>query len=210
MSRPAYLPRGLAAPAVACCALLLAACARAPAPADPAPDAAAALAEPAVEAVTTPAEAVGGLYAALQATGLRGAPTAEQLAQLGRWLDPSLRDLLRDARRVHDEARAAAPSEKPPFNDGDLFSSLFEGPSAFQVVAVEAPAQDASRRVTVAFTHGELPNVTRWQDYVLVRPGDGGFRVVDVEYGGQWDFANRGSLVQSLRAGLAPAGAAAP
>jgi hypothetical protein len=62
----------------------------------------------------------------------------------------------------------------------------------------------------VSFTYGALPNVTRWQDYVIVKPGEGGFRVVDVQYGGNWEFGNRGTLVQSLRAGLAPAGAPAP
>lgn len=210
MSTPRHLPRALAVTAVACVGLLLAACNRAPAPAGPSPAPSAAAPEAAAPAAATPADVVGGLYGALAASGLRGAPTAEQLAPLERWIDPSLRDLLREARRVHDEARAAAPTEKPPFNDGDLFTSLFEGPSAFQIVSVEAAAQDGSRRVTVAFTYGELPNVTRWEDHVIVRPGDGGFRVVDVEYGGKWDFANRGSLVQSLRAGLGPAGAAAP
>lgn len=208
MNTPTLTPRALATSAVACGALLLAACGRAPAPAEPPAAAAPAATEAPAPAAATPAEVVGGFYAALQASGLRGAPTAEQLAQIERWLDPSLRDLLREARRAHDAARAAAPTEKPPFNDGDLFTSLFEGPAAFTVVAVESPAQDSSRRVTVAFTQGELPNVTRWQDYVILRPGEGGFRVVDVEYGGNWDFANRGSLVQSLRAGLAPAGAA--
>jgi hypothetical protein len=188
--------------------LLLAACDRAPVPATQQP--ASAAAEAAAPAAATPAEVVGSLYSALRSTGLRGAPTAEQLAQIERWLDPSLRDLLREARRVHDEARAAAPTEKPPFNDGDQITSLFEGPSGFQVIAVEAPAQDASRRVTVSFTYGALPNVTRWQDYVIVKPGEGGFRVVDVQYGGNWEFGNRGTLVQSLRAGLAPAGAPAP
>ena len=205
MSTPHRRPaRALPATLVFLCALLLAACGRAPAPpAAPSPPAPAA-----APLAATPAEAVGGLYAALQASGLRGAPTAEQLASLERWLDPALRDLLREARRVHDAARAAAPSEKPPFNDGDLFSSLFEGPSGFQVIMVEAPVQDSSRRVTVSFTYGALPNVTRWQDYVIVRPFEGGFRVADVEYGGNWEFGNRGTLVQSLRAGLAEAGSA--
>jgi hypothetical protein len=41
-----------------------------------------------------------------------------------------------------------------------------------------------------------------WTDTVLLREENGRFVVADIAFGGGWDFANKGRLVASLRAGL--------
>jgi hypothetical protein len=184
-----------------------------------APTASAAAIAPAPAAATLPAAApekvVADFYAALAAARPSGAPTEAQRAALAPMLSLELIGLLSRADTARATARAAAPGEKPPFTDGDMFSSLFEGPTGF---AVGLPASGAgvpgSRlgdvRVPVTLTHAADAAAggksTAWTDTVLLREENGRFVVADIAFGGDWDFANKGSLVAALRAGLGEGG----
>jgi hypothetical protein len=152
--------------------------------------------------------AVEGLYGELAAHPVSGAPSTEELDALTPWLGEELERLLAKARTVHDLERERAPGDKPPFNDGDLFSSLFEGPTAFDVGP--ASADGRTWRVPVAFTYVAPGSSTDWTDTVIVAKEAGGWVVVDLIYGGDWDFAMRGSLAANLRAGLADYSAPTP
>lgn len=197
----------------------LAACGGAPAPAtvaaaDPAPDAAGPPAA-AVLPMAAPEKVVADFYAALAAARPSGAPTEAQRAALAPMLSSELIGLLSRADTARATARAAAPGEKPPFTDGDMFSSLFEGPTGHQVGApVSGAAAPGGRlgdlRVPVTLTHvadaATGGKATTWTDTVLLREEDGRFVVADIAFGGDWDFANKGSLVAALRAGLGEGG----
>jgi hypothetical protein len=198
----------------------LAACGRTPAPAAPAPTAAApAAAEPTLGATlpaTAPEKVVADLYGTLAALRPSGAPTEAQRAALAPLLSSELVGLLSRADTARATARAAAPNEKPPFTDGDLFSSLFEGPTAHEVGApISGAAMPGGRlgdlTVPVTLTHVADPATaggtpTTWTDTVLLREENGRFVVADIAFGGAWDFANKGSLVAALRAGLGDGG----
>ena len=159
-----------------------------------------------------PEQVVADLYAALAAARPSGAPTDAQRLILAPMLSAELTGLLQRADAARAAARAAAPTEKPPFTDGDLFSSLFEGPTAFTVgKAVSAAAAPGGRlgdlQVPVDLRHtidpaagGGEPAI--WTDTVLLREEYGRFVVADIAFGGGWDFANKGTMVASLRAGL--------
>ena len=199
---------------------VLAACGRSPAPA-PADASATPPAAPAAlpaDAAPLPAAApervVADLYTALAAQRPSGAPTDAQRAVLAPLLSAELTGLLQRADAARSAARAAAPSEKPPFTDGDLFSSLFEGPTGF---AVGAPVSGADApggrlgdvRVPVTLTHATDATggkTTTWTDTVLLREENGRFVVADIAFGGDWDFANKGSMISALRAGLGETG----
>lgn len=197
----------------------LAACGRAPAPAVDAPTTSAPATAPAPAAATLPAAApekvVADFYAALAAARPSGAPTEAQRAALAPMLSSELIGLLSRADAARAAARAAAPGEKPPFTDGDLFSSLFEGPTSH---AVGMPVSGADvpggrlgdLRVPVTLTHVADPaaggKATTWTDTVLLREESGRFVVADIAFGGGWDFANKGSLATALRAGLGEGG----
>jgi hypothetical protein len=192
---------------------VLAACGRTPS--GPAPEPAAAEASSAAPALpsTAPEEVAADLYAVLGTLRPSGAPTDEQRMRLAPLLSAELIGLLQRADAARTAARTAAPTEKPPFTDGDLFSSLFEGPTAY-AVGKPVPGADApggrlgDLRVPVTLTHGaEDPAIvaaerTTWTDVVLLREENGRFVVADIAFGGDWDFANKGSLVTALRAGL--------
>lgn len=104
-----------------------------------------------------------------------------------------------EAARVRQTAfRHEHPGEKPPWVDGDLFSSLFEGPQDFRLGKALFEADCAE--VPVHCVHGDGAGATRWTDWLILRRKAAGWRVDDLRYGGQWDFALRGSLRQGLAA----------
>ena len=199
---------------------VLAACGRSPAmagseAAPAAAEAAATVSAPAVLPAAAPEQVVADLYTALAAQRPSGAPDDAQRAALAPLLSSELIGLLQRADAARTAARAAAPTEKPPFTDGDLFSSLFEGPTA-HVVGKAVPAADApggrlgDLRVPVTLTHVSDPagggKGTTWTDTVLLREENGRFVVADIAFGGDWDFANKGGLLSGLRAGLGEQG----
>jgi hypothetical protein len=146
------------------------------------------------------------LYGTLIRLHVSGAPTPEALDSLSPFLSAELTKLLHDARAMHDADERRAPDEKPAFADGDLFTSLFEGHRRLEI-AGDSVQPDGSHRVAVHFTYDAAPPPVQWTDHVIVK-GEGGRLVVsDVEYGGDWPFANKGSLVASIRAALTERGA---
>ena len=147
-----------------------------------------------------PAAVVERFYATTTASRVSGAPTPEQLAALAPYISDSLRGLLAAARRRHDVDMARSPDDKPSFTEGDLFSSLFEGPTTVRVAA--DTLRGSSHAVTVRMTHrGADPAIT-WSDVAIVTAEHGRWVIDDIEYGGTWDFAPRGSLRAQLASGL--------
>jgi hypothetical protein len=149
---------------------------------------------------TTPASVVDSFYAASIASGRSGAPSPEELAVLAPYLSDSLKALLVAARGLYEAARVQAPGDKPPFADGSLFSSLFEGPTAVSVVG--DTARGATHAVTIRMTYAGADPPVIWTDQVLVVREHGRFVIEDVVYGGDWDFANKGTLRSALAAAL--------
>ncbi len=148
-----------------------------------------------------PRAVVEQFYATVRSEKVSGAPTAEQLAALTPYLSDSLRTLLAAARQLHDADGKRAPDEKPAFADGDLFSSLFEGPTSAKVV--EDSLRGADHAVRVEMTDAGAAPPTTWVDVALVTEQRGAWVIGDIEYGGSWDFATRGTLAGQLRSALA-------
>jgi hypothetical protein len=145
-----------------------------------------------------------------QSAAARGAPDAQALKALQPVLTPALHCLLQQADVLRSAIAKARPDEKPPFVEGDMFSSLWEGPSAFRIASVESQRHTA--RVLVRFVHapgaGQAPVV--WQDALHLQRTASGWRVADVEYLGKWDFAQKGRLRAGLVAALGERDPAAP
>jgi len=146
---------------------------------------------------TPPSEVVSRFYRTLLLLDISGAPSPTELAALAPYLSAELRVLLRKAREQSDLERARSPGEKPSFADGDLFSSLFEGPTTFEVIGDSA--EEGFHRVPVRLTYAATPQAVTWTDYVIVKSESGRWVVADIQYGGDWDFALKGRLVDVLR-----------
>jgi len=142
-------------------------------------------------------------YATTIAQKLTGAPTSSQLAAIAPYLSDTLRSLLDAARRRSEADASRAPDEKPAFADGDLFSSLFEGPNAVDVTADSARGDQRVATVRMTATSANPP--VTWTDRVVLTKRAGHYVIDDIEYGGSWAFANAGGLRASLVSGLATA-----
>ncbi len=143
-------------------------------------------------------------YGAVIASHETGAPSGAALASWRPMLSDTLRALLEAARAHRDADLARAPDEKPAFAEGDLFSSLFEGPTSVTVTAVDSAP--AAWRVTVLMRYAGATPETQWTDTVQVIEEHGRRVIDDVAYGGTWDFASQGRLRRALASALGGAG----
>lgn len=125
-----------------------------------------------------------------------GLPDGEAWETLAPCLSKPLWTLMEAAKREQLEFMKKFPDEKPPWIEGDFFSSLFEGPHRFQVVGAEIKGDRASVRVEQERTEGG--STVKWTDTLLLLKTPEGWRVDDMRYGGSWDFANTGTLREAL------------
>ena len=149
----------------------------------------------------SPTQVVASFYQARLAPRIDGAPSESELARIAPFISDTLRALLVAARELRDREAARAPDEKPPFADGDLFSSLFEGPSRFEVLS-DTPGLPPDR-VAVQLGSGTDTAAVSWADRAVVRSVNGRYVIDDIEFGGTWPFANIGSTRGMLESGLA-------
>lgn len=143
------------------------------------------------------AQAARAFYAKVMAAGVRGLPSNENMDGLAPLMTASMRAAVEKARVRQQAFIAAHPDEKPDFIEGSLFTSLFEGPTALE--SVSAVAKDNGAVVEVGFVYAQAGAETfRWKDQALLRCEQGRWRLDDVRYGGDWDFASKGQLKQAL------------
>ena len=138
-----------------------------------------------------------------------GLPSIEQCRQMAPLLSRGLQDAIGRARREQDKYRTEHPGDKPPWVEGDLFSSLFEGATAYEIGPVDLKEDHADVAVTLHFEDAGNRSVSWTDRLVLVRENEH-WVVEDLEYGGNWDFANHGSLRQSLLSEAEPTPPPAP
>ncbi len=165
-------------------------------------------------APSSPAESAAQFYTLLDGLGVRGVPDSLALDAVQPYLDSTLVRLLTDARRARDFALRQSPDEKPPFVEGDLFSSLFEGNTSFGIRRVSAIGDTTF--AIMAFTNAMQPPTVKWTDTLVIvarpsaRSKSPQFVIVDLRYGAGWDFGNRGALLANLRAALSSDSASRP
>ncbi len=138
-------------------------------------------------------ECARGFYSTHKGMPSYGLPAPAEMAKLAPFLSARLLRLLRDARRYQTAFARQHPGDKPPFVDGDLFSSNFEGFSDF---AIGSPkAEPTCVRVPIALRYESAA----WRDVaVIVREGDK-YVIDDFEFGADWPFGNHGTLSTMLR-----------
>jgi hypothetical protein len=147
----------------------------------------------------TPKAAAKAFYDILIKHKVSGLPTKDAWKELQPRLSSQLVTLLEAARAEQAAYMKKHPDEKPPWIEGDLFSSLFEG--AHTHAEGEARISDKTAEVPVTFTYTEGGSTTKWTDtLILTRGPAGNWLVDDVRYGGGWDFAPKGTLSDGLKA----------
>jgi hypothetical protein len=128
--------------------------------------------------------------------GRTGLPDENEMKAYRAFLCPPLAATM-DAARIRQRAYIDEnPDEKPPLVEGDLFSSLFEGVDVATAAGTEVTGDKAT--VTMSMRFGEGDSAVRWKDAVLLAREQGSWCIADVEYRGDWPFANKGKLSQTL------------
>jgi uncharacterized Ntn-hydrolase superfamily protein len=129
-----------------------------------------------------------------------GLPAGSDLERLRPLLSSGLAKKI-DAALAHQrEFIAKHPDEKPPFVDGDHFSSVFEGPTAFEIGATEALGTNVWKVVVRFPGEADASSASAWQDAVVVVDEKGRFLIDDVIYGGAGEFNPPGKLSDRLEA----------
>jgi hypothetical protein len=144
----------------------------------------------------SPAGVVERFYGALQPNAAGGVPDDATLRQYAPMLTVALEAGLVRARAERDKAIAERPGEKPPYVEGALFSSLFEGYTQTRPLTVAVEGNTA--RVPTCFVYTDGNSRTEWTDTVLLRRDDGIWVIDDIAYGAP--FGNSGSLRGQLPA----------
>ena len=144
----------------------------------------------------TPVAVVESVYGFQLSTPVQGLPSQDQATYLGRFLGDSLNRLIARARGIQADEIRTHPDEKPSWADGDLFTSLFEGPTSFYALP---PIMGAVTKVPVKFGRDDHGHRVEWVDTVVVSRRDTMWVVEDVIYGGTWPFASKGTLRGQLQ-----------
>lgn len=121
-----------------------------------------------------------------------GLPNEEEMKTFAPLLSPDIVKLLATARTEQQEFQRKNPDEKPPWIEGALFSSLFEGVTAYRLGDTVVSGDKASIPVYWEYTEGG--ESSRWIDVVtLVRTGDS-WQIWDIFFNAPWDFRPGPSL----------------
>lgn len=153
------------------------------------------------EPQATPASAIQSFYSVRIASGARGTPSVDELERLTPFISVELRDLLAEALLQHQKLAAKTHDKGRTFSDGDLFSSLFDGPTSLLVGGSEPLAGDQFL-ITVKLTSAKQLPALKWSDKVRVVREGGHYVVADIEYANHWAFGSNTRLVHSLQRAL--------
>ncbi|TLD70676.1 hypothetical protein FEM03_10195 [Phragmitibacter flavus] len=146
--------------------------------------------------VESPSKAVEAFYEELIARKVSGLPQGEAWTALQPRMTEALVASIEAARKEQANFRKAQPDEKPPWIEGDLFSSLFEGPQKFTVGKVEVKKDRAF--VSIGFIFESEGETSKWTDTALLRKVGKGWLVDDVFFGGEWAFGRKSTLQDAL------------
>lgn len=151
--------------------------------------------------------AAEGFYRTVLETHALGVPDRKARERLAPHLTAALVALLAEADRVEAEYKQVTRGEVPPLEQGDLFSSLFEGATAFEVRSCEKTPTGGSCTVALRYQQPGEAEASAWQDRIALvaaprqEAGAERWLVDDVAYGGDWEFMHKGTL-RGVLAGL--------
>jgi hypothetical protein len=143
-------------------------------------------------------DAANGLYHAYERlASASGLPDAKARAHLEPFVSPALERALAAAATAQRQFLAANKAA-PPLLEGDIFTSNFEGATAFKVGVCSTDAKAGHCTIALAYEEKGGAKALRWTDMLYLVKTEEGWRVDDIGYGGHWSFANQGRLRATL------------
>jgi hypothetical protein len=146
----------------------------------------------------TPAPSViaSRFYDAYIRLKVRGLPDEKQAKVIDPLFAPEVRKLLDAARAGQQRYIRENKDEKPPWIEGSLFSSLFEGLDSYKL---GTPVPDETKAsIPVALSYKDGDKTIRWIDVIILEKSPSGWLVSDIFLNGPWDFKSGYSLRQVL------------
>jgi hypothetical protein len=146
-----------------------------------------------------PKESASVVYAELLSLKPQGLPDSKEWIVLKPLLTPALAAKFDEARRQQQAFAKKSPGDKPPWVEGDLFSSLFEGPTNYEIKDINEQGKRAE--VLVYLQNASDGQKVRWKDVLILKKVGSRWLLDDIRYGGNWPFAPRGTLSEMLTSG---------
>jgi len=128
-----------------------------------------------------------------------GIPDKATRAKFAPFVSPALDELLVEGDAAEGRYRTATKNQSPPLVEGDLFTSNFEGVTAYKIGTCAADAKGGHCAVALAYDDKKGKPLT-WTDTVHLVQTPQGWRVDDIVYGG---FGNGGRLTLTLTHAIA-------
>jgi hypothetical protein len=140
----------------------------------------------------SPKDAAEGFYRAYLKLNPRGLPSEEEMKTFGPMFSKELVEAISAARREQQKFVREHPDEKPPWCEGNLFASLYEGVSSF---SLGAPAlNDDKASFPVYLTYREGDHEVRWIDVIVLQRTGKEWRIWDIFLNAPWQFRSGPSL----------------
>ena len=145
----------------------------------------------------TPAYTVDQFYNQYLQLNIGGLPNAEELKAIGPFLSKEIKDLIAADLKKHQQFIKDNPDEKPPWIEGDLFSSLFEGATEYKIGKTTQTGNTA--KVEVALRRKDDSGESNWTDTVVLAKSGKKWVITDIIFNGDWEFETGSSLLNVLR-----------
>lgn len=149
------------------------------------------------------AAAAARAFCALNLTSpVSGLPSPAQMKEYSPLLSAEIIRLIEQARNEQQVFARQNPGEKPPWIEGALFSSLFEGVSDFRLGDGVTSGDKVS--APVYWRYAADGQVSEWIDVLVLENRDGRWKVCDIFFCAPWDFRPGPSLRAHLKPDPSP------
>jgi hypothetical protein len=140
----------------------------------------------------TPESVAQTFFDACVKSRVSGLPSEEQMKTFAPLLTSEVISLIEAARTEQAEFQKKNPEEKPPWIEGALFSSLFEGVTAYRLGEPLVSGDKASIPVYWEYTEGG--ETSRWIDVLILARSGETWKVADIFFCAPWDFRSGPTL----------------
>ena len=136
-------------------------------------------------------------YAMLADLNVRGLPTDDQLKELKPFLSAGLVSLIKRDQKKQAAFIKKHPDEKPPWIEGDLFSSSFEGRTQYGIGKTRT--QGSTREIDVYLQFNGETDKVKWTDTAVLKKFGDKWLVTNILFKGKWQFKSADSLLKALK-----------
>lgn len=129
-------------------------------------------------------------------------PDSNQLFKIKPYISVHLQKLLVEARNIENSIAAEQTEPAPPFIEGSIFTSLFEGPDSLTGIKTDSTVKNAFLVELEYKNTADLPGAdttVTWNDRVFLIKENSTWVIDDIELLGNWDFAREDRVTSILK-----------